>query len=496
MSRTFTNTEKLQKDLLTLFELENNLFDFEIIIHENAKTDKKTSFFCHRAILSCRSEYFKGLFRSNMKEYQEGKVELTGIPIKIMKVVLTYIYSGNITITQENAIEILIFAKKFCFEELASFCTIFIKENISLENVIDLLNLSHQFDCDRVHSYCINFMLKNFQNLFMHPDFSQIQEKDLQQIIQSDNLYVEHEVELFNSLISWAQANINYNHDFQKLSNDLQSSKIRQKLNGLINRIRFCEIPHDEISKIQRMNLVDNQVMSDVLLFQKAKLEKNHEKISELKQKALSQKIQIFQRRSCFRDSRIVHTKQHENYIKEWVNNKDFFKKIKLGFSGKRDGFDCHQFHKLCDNKGQTLVLIQTTQRYIFGGFSSVGWNNDISTWSRCRKDFDGNYFGFISDENAFLFSLKNHLKIPPAKFPVKNGKEDIALRYHDKYGPTFGLYDIYIQGNLKNGRTNFGNSYTLPKEIEESQREATAFFAGSFDKWEIEEIEIFFSNK
>lgn len=77
-----------------------------------------------------------------------------------------------------------------------------------------------------------------------------------------------------------------------------------------------------------------------------------------------------------------------------------------------------NDFHRLCDNKGPTITLIETTKGKRFGGYTSLDWDSS-SEWK--------------NDLEAFLFSLDNDKKydvIPDASYKVySNGG----------YGPWFG---------------------------------------------------------
>ncbi len=63
-------------------------------------------------------------------------------------------------------------------------------------------------------------------------------------------------------------------------------------------------------------------------------------------------------------------------------------------FRASKDGFNTNAFHKKCDNKGPTLVIIKSKgYEKIFGGFAPCGW---------------GSQNGYITDpeSKSFLFSL------------------------------------------------------------------------------------------
>ena len=77
--------------------------------------------------------------------------------------------------------------------------------------------------------------------------------------------------------------------------------------------------------------------------------------------------------------------------IKEKLNKK--IKDVKLLYRASRDG-DGNEFHIKCDGIKNTVTFVKSINKRRFGGFANKEWNsNDI----------------YISDPNAFLFSLDNH---------------------------------------------------------------------------------------
>ncbi|KAJ5074132.1 hypothetical protein M0811_00760 [Anaeramoeba ignava] len=68
-----------------------------------------------------------------------------------------------------------------------------------------------------------------------------------------------------------------------------------------------------------------------------------------------------------FSETRIITEEEYVKKLQEWINDNDFFSKMKKGFSAKRDGFNSQNWHKAVDGKGKTLVIIKTKQNFIFG---------------------------------------------------------------------------------------------------------------------------------
>lgn len=59
-------------------------------------------------MLSIRSSYFKTMFASGMQESQNKEIELQDVRFKTMLAILEYLYSGNISLSGSNAVDIML----------------------------------------------------------------------------------------------------------------------------------------------------------------------------------------------------------------------------------------------------------------------------------------------------------------------------------------------------------------------------------------------------
>ncbi|KAJ5075871.1 pep-cterm sorting domain-containing protein [Anaeramoeba ignava] len=344
----YSNLEKLSNDLKNLFQNQNQnenqnegYFDFEIICEQN-----QTSFKTHKSILSSRSQYFKSLFKSKMKEYQENKLILQDVSKKEL-------------------------------------------------------------------------------------------EKE-------------------------------------------EKEKLQNQISNLINKIRFIDFSKEEVKDILKENLIPKQISEKIIEFQKLQKNINERELNQFIEKE-NQNSFIFKSRLRF-NSAITSHKKHFIELKEWINDDEFFSKMKLGYSAKKDGFSSTKWHYVCDDKGKTLILIKTKDNFIFGGFTSVGFVSGV----------DNRY---IYDSEAFIFSLRNNKNDrKPEKFPIKRQQEKFAIYYHSFCGPTFGAgSDFRLMSYFEPGYSNFGCSYKLPYLIHYQTKQSKSYLAGSYDEWEIDELETYF---
>ncbi|KAK8789976.1 hypothetical protein WA158_006756 [Blastocystis sp. Blastoise] len=150
-----------------------------------------------------------------------------------------------------------------------------------------------------------------------------------------------------------------------------------------------------------------------------------------------------------FKQSTIVD----EELTKPLVNWLGKGKKWKLLFRASEHNFLASEFHKYCDNKGETVTLIKhighNNHINIFGGYTDQSWE---SRTSNCEK----------SPSKEFLFTLSNEHGIPPTQYLHNGIGRGIYCR--SSYGPVFGGgSDIYIGDNC---HTNNNNALTNSKSF------------------------------
>lgn len=63
-------------------------------------------------------------------------------------------------------------------------------------------------------------------------------------------------------------------------------------------------------------------------------------------------------------DSQILST-EDVDHLKKWIG-KEF--KTELIYRASKDGWGASDFHRLCDNKGPTIVVCKSNYDKIFGG--------------------------------------------------------------------------------------------------------------------------------
>ena len=72
--------------------------------------------------------------------------------------------------------------------------------------------------------------------------------------------------------------------------------------------------------------------------------------------------------------SQIIDNNEYDKYLREWVGNDC---KWKLIYRASEHEYTAKSFHKYCDNKGPTLMVVKSSGGWIFGGYTTQSWSGD-----------------------------------------------------------------------------------------------------------------------
>ena len=144
----------------------------------------------------------------------------------------------------------------------------------------------------------------------------------------------------------------------------------------------------------------------------------------------------------------------------------------KLLFRATRDGFKRCNFFDKCDKMDNTICIIQTPQNNVFGGFTSLKWEQSIQS----------NIYGHGVDPLAFVYTIRSNGELKAQIFPICGSVGSDAIQYYrhgylsfGNYGSAFYIHDrkVYVstyyctQYHLKTWQLNGDRIIVLPTEIE-----------------------------
>ena len=224
---------------------------------------------------------------------------------------------------------------------------------------------------------------------------------------------------------------------------ELNDNKLISVINDCIN----IENNIDEINKIKKIFNNKNDTKTEIkLYFEDEEIINLTETIKTL---------------GTISSNKFVNSKIKfdENLVIDWIGKNFTSERL---FSTSKNGFQPSEFHRLCDNKGPTIIFIETKKGYIFGGYTELNW------------DKSGEY---KTDESTFLFSINNK-----AKYTRRNKLYSIYCR--EDLAPSFGGNsnpDIFCMKTCEKGQICNSNTFATKEELNNGD-----------SKFEVKEMEVY----
>eukprot|EP00026_Physarum_polycephalum_P004150 Phypoly_transcript_04167.p1 GENE.Phypoly_transcript_04167~~Phypoly_transcript_04167.p1 ORF type:complete len:650 (+),score=119.71 Phypoly_transcript_04167:246-2195(+) len=139
------------------------------------KRQKGSRVFGHRFILSLRSEYFRSIFTTGMKESAQQEIAVPEVGKNEFVTILRFVYTGDVAVvTEENVVDILEAANYFSEMRLKCVCEDILKRGLEVENVAYILDVSTRFEASQLRNYCLEFIFKNLDAVAKTKSFADL----------------------------------------------------------------------------------------------------------------------------------------------------------------------------------------------------------------------------------------------------------------------------------------------------------------------------------
>ncbi|XP_073249603.1 kelch-like protein 12 [Porites lutea] len=207
--------------------LRNNERFCDVIVEVKGKEFK-----AHKAVLAAASPFFLTLLESNMRESSEHliKIELEDATASIVEDVLKYIYTGNVSVTEESAHNLIATADYLFLPGLKSLACDFLKGILATENCVFNYYFAERYQCVNLKEECRELIKSNFSAVMETDDFLNLDAKQVLEWVSSDDITVSAEEEVFRGIVKWVH----------------QSKSEREKeFSDLLQHIRLGSLDHN-----------------------------------------------------------------------------------------------------------------------------------------------------------------------------------------------------------------------------------------------------------
>ena len=235
---------------LHMLRRQDHLCDVTLV----TKDDKE--FKAHRNVLSAASPFFYKLLQSDMKENREGIVRFEEISGAVMEDVLEFIYTGSVEVTEENSKDLIAAANYLLIPGLKKLCGRFLQRQMSKSNCISTFYFAEMYQCDELITNTRKFIHANFASVAEMDEFLNLEAKEVERWISSDEIYVAMEADVFKIVLKWIEQN---------------KSERKASFEQLFGHVRLAFLSRDFLfdvvtSELVRENVSCFKLISDALM--------------------------------------------------------------------------------------------------------------------------------------------------------------------------------------------------------------------------------------
>jgi len=165
-------------------------------------------FKAHRNVLSAASPFFAKLLQSDMKEKKEGVARFEEISAPILEDVLEFVYTGSVEINDDQNAKDLIIAADYLFLEcLKAFSGRFLEQRLTNSNCISTFYFAEKYKCAELVSNSREFVHDNFASVAELDEFLNLEAKEVESWVSSDEICVAAEEDVFKIIQKWVEQN-------------------------------------------------------------------------------------------------------------------------------------------------------------------------------------------------------------------------------------------------------------------------------------------------
>ncbi|RIA80317.1 hypothetical protein C1645_810495 [Glomus cerebriforme] len=447
MSRKFVTKALSKLKIKKAKETKETEVDYDVIIYVGEEPNIK-EFYSHSKTLRNRSDYFKKLLSDKDIEKKDGNyvIKKPNITPQIFDVIIKYLITGQVNVSNKSGIEILniiIASDDLELNKLVKLAQdFFIEHRKFLQNdPIEILQLIYyNKSLKNIQKFCLETICFEPEILFDSDKFVNLPAPLLEIILKRNDLNLE-EIVIWENLIKWGLTQEKTLNDDVSKWNQENFIIFERILHKFILLIRFYEISsEDYYYKVRPYEkILPKELQGEILKFH-----------------MISGYVPTFNISSRRYVDSVLINQKHTAIFVNWINKKDDERKkydsvnykFNLLYRASRDGNTAEAFHKNCDNKGATIVVVKIKgKNQIVGGYNPLDWVQP------------GTVGIYKNTQESFIFSFDDYKNINTCKIGrVINAAQ--AIIANKSWGPIFGSnYDLVMDTNNK----WISNPFTYP---------------------------------
>ncbi|CAO4371650.1 unnamed protein product [Caenorhabditis nigoni] len=172
----------------------------------------------HKVILAATIPYFRGMFTLDMMEASMKEIKIEDMNYETVDALLSFAYTGELRISTSNVQSIMLGANFFQMQEVVQHCGDFLITRLHPSNALSIRDFCKLMNVDKnVTNKTEDFIQKHFTSVAKDEDFKKLSLEDTVTLLDSDNLYVDSEEQIFNAAMEWLKYDKTRHQDAAKI---------------------------------------------------------------------------------------------------------------------------------------------------------------------------------------------------------------------------------------------------------------------------------------
>ncbi|XP_027840345.1 kelch-like protein 2 isoform X2 [Aphis gossypii] len=199
-SKTFRNGSHM----VSVFEVLHSLRRDDVLCDIWLQTDDGTLVSGHKLILVSACPYFSHRFN----EIKTNLFPLKELDSTALKLLVDFIYTGKIIITEQNVKVLLPAANFLQLQFVKDACVEFLQLQLDPINCLSIRAFADLHHCSELISSSETYIKKHFQDVIKNNEFLSLSSKEMIKLISSNVLNISSEEKVYECVINWARHKI------------------------------------------------------------------------------------------------------------------------------------------------------------------------------------------------------------------------------------------------------------------------------------------------
>ncbi len=160
---------------------------------------------CHKFLLAAASDYFYNKLVVASNAVDHNLLEIEGISFQILKIIVSYLYTGYIKITDDNVKALIPACKKLKLQSACEICEKASTDLVNPMNCIGLYYMAVAHGVQQLKEKAEQVMVNAFKDVTAGSEFLSMSVEAMEEYIRKDDLKIANEDPVFQAVVSWIE---------------------------------------------------------------------------------------------------------------------------------------------------------------------------------------------------------------------------------------------------------------------------------------------------